>query len=156
VKWRVFKTSKKRYDEGWGGNSDIADAYFMGTTLVYVAASYANESGDWKSYLHYYFRPDGGVEKIQSDYREFRGSSEQLSDSAEVVQLLQSRYYDAKGNCIKKVGPDCRDLKTGKKLKDARNLDGPEKDRKTPFYTNAVKFPFHRLLTSAFKFDELS
>ncbi len=146
VKWKEFKTAKKRYDEGWGGNSDIADAYFKGTTLVCISASYANESGDWKSFLNYYYRLDGSVEKIHSDYREFRGSSEQLSDSAEYIQLLQTRYYDVKGNCIKKLGPDCLDLKTHEKLKGARNLDGPEKDRKTPFYTNVVKFPFHRLL----------
>lgn len=35
VQWKKFKSTKERYDGGWGGNSDIADAYFMGTTLVY-------------------------------------------------------------------------------------------------------------------------
>lgn len=88
------------------------------------------------------------MEKIQSDYREFRGSSEQLSDSAEVIQLLESRYYDAMGNCIKKVGPDCQDLKTGQKLNGGRNLAGPERDGKTPFHTNLKQFPFHKMLVT--------
>jgi hypothetical protein len=148
VQWKKFKSAKERYDGDWGGNSDIADAYFMGTTLVYVAASYANDSGDWKSYLHYYFRADGSVEKIESEYREFRGSSEQLSDLAEVVQLLETRYYDPNGNCIQQEGPDCLDLKTHKKLKDATNLEGPEKDGKTPFYTHIKKLPFYGILAS--------
>lgn len=122
-----------------------AMVYSEGSTIVLVSLEAKGPTKEWVHYLKYYFRDDGSLEKIHSDFRRFGAYQKDKGEEQQfLVKVLRERYYDSKGNCIKKVPPRFFNTSTGREMKEV-----VFKDESWPIYPNVEKLPFYGLIQTS-------
>ena len=135
-------------DENWEkmGSWDDLDKYTAdhdtyGMALVWkqngkvtaVNFTYTSPSGDWNDYVDHYFRPDGSLALVTSEFRTFTNN----------CVAKQRFYFDRKGKQIKKA-VSYSDLYTGRRKAPCLSED----TLKFTYYTTVSKLPFAALLSS--------
>jgi hypothetical protein len=119
-----------------------AAAYFKGPALVLASLEFKSPSDEWLQNLKYYFREDGTLEKIHSDFRRFGAYEEAKGEDQQfLVKVIRDRYYDPRGKCIKKSSPRCFNTSNGREVRDTVFKDEP-----WPLYPSADKLPFYGLI----------
>ena len=133
-------------DESWKkiGSWDDLDNYTTdhdayGLALVWkqngkVTATnftYTSPSGDWNDYVNHYFRPDGTLALVTSEFRTF----------ANTCVAKQRFYFDRKGKQIKNT-VSYSDLETGRRKAPCVS----DESLKFTYYQSVTKLPFSGLL----------
>ncbi len=122
-----------------------ASAYFKGPAPVLVSLEFESPTKEWVQNLKYYFREDGTLQKIHSDFRRFGAYEEGKGQEQQfLVKVIRDRFYDNHGKCIKKSSPRCFNTSNGREVKDAVFKDEP-----WPLYATVEKLPFYALAQPA-------
>ena len=134
-KWRQF-ASEKALDafRAKSETYEIAYCWKQSGSIVEVSTTLFSGSGDWVNYVYHYFRPDGSLAKVESDFRTFYGD----------LIVEQEVYYNAGGKQLKKA-VRYRDLKT-RKFKKVDPKSDPVSLSKFDTYKTVKKLPFAHLL----------
>jgi len=112
----------------------IAFNWLSGGKIVGSTFTLSSPSGDWVKYNHHYFRADGTLALIESDYRTFLGD----------FMIIRKRYFDAAGKQIY-VTAKYLDLKSQKPKKHPDGVMGDRPDE-VDYYLTTGKLPFAELL----------
>ena len=137
AKWRKFG-SEKALDKHRESSEAYTIAYVWrkGGKLNASNFTLSSPSGDWVKYVYHYFREDGTLARVESDYRTFNGD----------FMVVRRRYFDRAGKQIKN-SVKFLDLKT-RKSKDASSgvmgVDPEDLD----YYLSTNKLPFADLLNA--------
>ncbi len=127
------------------GFSRKATVYSKDSNILLAALEAKGPAKEWVHYLKYYFRDDGSLEKIHSDFRRFGAYQRDKGDEQQfLVKVIRDRYYDSTGKCIKKSGPRFFNTSTGREMTDV-----VFKDVSWPVYSNREKLPFYALIQAA-------
>ncbi|HJT23540.1 MAG TPA: hypothetical protein VJ873_03135 [bacterium] len=122
-----------------------ASAYFKAQVPVLIEFELKSPTKEWVNYLKCYYRVDGSLEKIHSDFRRFGAYQKGKGDEQQfLVKVIRDRYYDPRGKCIKKSSPRFFNTSTGGELKDV-----VFKDVAWPLYLSVEKLPFYQLLQAS-------
>jgi len=70
----------------------IANNWMKNGKIVLTVFTLFSESGDWAKYVRSYFRPDGSLAKVETDYRTFHGD----------FRYEERLYFDAHGSLLAK------------------------------------------------------
>jgi hypothetical protein len=105
----------------WKQNGKVTAANF----------TYTSPSGDWNDYVHHYFRPDGSLALVTSEFRTF----------ANACVAKQRFYFDRKGRRTKKT-VSYSDLETGRRKAPCLSSEA----LKFTYYQSVTKLPFAGLL----------
>jgi hypothetical protein len=134
-RWRRF-ASEKALDTFRAKSETYEIAYCWKQTgnIVEVSTTLFSGSGDWVNYVYHYFRADGSLAKVESDFRSFYGD----------LIVEQEVYYGANGKQLKK-NVHYRDLKT-RKFKKVDPKSDPISLSKFDTYKTVKKLPFAHLL----------
>lgn len=134
-KWRQFTNEKalEKFREKTE-TYEIAYAWKQESKIVETSTTLFSGSGDWVNYVYHYYRPDGSLAKVESDFRSFYGD----------IIVEQSVYYDAKGKQLKK-SVVYKDLTTKKFKKVDPKSDSVSMSQFTTYKT-VKKLPFAHLL----------
>lgn len=135
-KWRKF-ASERALDRHRTRTEVYTIAYAWRKAGKLVAANFtlSSPSGDWAKYVYHYFREDGSLARVESDYRTFNGD----------FMVVRRRYFDRDGKQIKN-SVKFLDLKT-REPKDASSGvmgDAPEVD----YYLTTRNLPFAGLVNA--------
>ena len=137
-KWRKFKseTSLEKFRE----NSEtytIAYNWLQNSKIIQSNFTLFSPSGDWAHYVFHYFRADGTLAKIESDYRTFVGD----------FIVLENIYFNKNGKTMKKTVA-YKDLTTGKPKQPSKDYlqDNLTLINKADYYQKTSKLPFANLL----------
>lgn len=136
-RWRQFDSEKAL--ERHRRNSEvytIAYNWLEQGKLVASNFTVSSPSGDWVKYNLHYFRTDGSLALIESDYRTFMGD----------FVVIRRRYFDAAGKQVHQTSK-IQDLKTRKPKKAPDGVMGDSPDEIDYFMTTG-KLPFAALLNS--------
>ena len=136
-RWRQF-ASEKALDKFREKSETYEIAYCWKQTgnIVAVSTTLFSGSGDWAQYVYHYFRPDGTLAKVESDYRTFYGD----------FIIEEEVYYNSAGKQLKK-NKRYRDLTTKKfKKPDPESLQANSGLAKFDIYKTVKKLPFAHLL----------
>jgi hypothetical protein len=135
AKWKQF-ASEKALDQFREKSEtyEIAYCWKQSGRVAQVSTTLFSGSGDWVNYIYHYFRADGSLAKVESDFRSFYGD----------LIVEQSIYFDTKGKQLKKT-TNYRDLKT-KKFKKVDPKSDPISLSKFEIYKTVKKLPFAHLL----------
>lgn len=92
-KWRKF-TSTNTLEEFRKKTETYSISYnwTKNHRIIISTFTFFSESGDWANYVHYYYRQDGTLAKIESEYRTFYGH----------FVAIQNIYFNNKGKILKK------------------------------------------------------
>jgi len=107
----------------WKQNGKVTAANF----------TYTSPSGDWNDYVNHYFRPDGTLALVTSEFRTF----------ANTCVAKQRLYFDRKGKGIKKT-VNYSDLETGRRKAPCLG----DESLKFTYYESVARLPFSGLLSS--------
>jgi hypothetical protein len=134
-KWRRF-ASVKALDRFRKKSETYSIAYnWLGSGKI-VASNFTlfSASGDWAKYVNHYFRPDGTLARVDTDYRTFMGD----------FVVLRSRYFDSKG---KQIASSVKylDLTTRKPKDPGEGVMGDD-PKEAEYYKKVSKLPFARLM----------
>jgi hypothetical protein len=134
-KWRRF-ASIKALDRFRKRSETYSISYNWLSAGKIVASNFTlfSASGDWAKYVNHYFRPDGTLARVDTDYRTFMGD----------FVVLRSRYFDPKGNQISS-SVKYLDLTT-RKPKDAGEGVMGDDPKEVEYYLKTSKLPFARLM----------
>jgi hypothetical protein len=134
-KWRKFP-SKKALEAFSSSNEvyNVAFNWLSGGKIVQSSFTLSSPSGDSAKYNDHFFRDDGSLAMIESDYRTFLGN----------FRVVRRRYFDKAGKQIH-MTTKFLDIKTNKRKKHADGVMGDDPDRVDYFLTTA-KLPFASLL----------
>lgn len=135
AKWRQF-SSEKALDKFREKTETYEIIYVWKQVgrIVETSSTLFSPSGDWAQYVYHYFRENGTLAKVESDFRSFNGD----------IIIEQSLYYDTKGKQLKKT-TQYRDLKT-KKFKKVDPKSGIPSMGKFEVFKTTKKLPFAHLL----------
>ena len=135
AKWKQF-ASEKALDtfRSKSETYEIAYCWKQSGNIVEVSTTLFSGSGDWVNYVYHYFRADGTLAKVESDFRSFYGD----------LIVEQEVYYGTNGKQLKK-NVRYRDLKT-KKFKKVDPKSDPISLSKFDTYKSVKKLPFAHLL----------
>ncbi|HVF46748.1 MAG TPA: hypothetical protein VNA17_04210 [Pyrinomonadaceae bacterium] len=134
-KWRKFPSERalerlRKQSETYS----IAYNWLNGGKIVASNFTLFSPSGDWVKYVYHYFRADGTLARVESDYRTFNGD----------FMVVRSRYFDRMGKQIHQTAKFL-DLKTRKPKDASAGVMGDDADA-TDFYASVEKLPFAHLL----------
>ncbi len=134
-KWRQFDSEKAldKFREK-SETYEIAYCWKQSGRITEVSTTLFSGSGDWVNYVYHYFRADGSLAKVESDFRTFYGD----------LIVEQEMYFSAAGKQLKKA-TRYRDLKT-KKFKKVDPKSDPISLSKFDIYKTVKKLPFAPLL----------
>lgn len=134
-KWKQFASEKalEKFREKTE-TYEIIYAWKQTGRIVETSSTLFSPSGDWAQYVYHYFRENGSLAKVESDFRSFNGD----------IIIEQEIYFDAKGKQLKKT-TRYRDLKT-KKFKKVDPESGIPSMGKFQIFKTAKKLPFAHLL----------
>lgn len=138
AKWRKFASSKslEKFRNDKAETYTISNNWTIRRKIIISVFTLFSESGDWVHYIYYYFRQNGTLAKIESEYRTFYGH----------FAALQNFYFNEKGKNIKKT-IKYRDLETGKRKKvDKNDLADNSNLFEIDFYRKTSNLPFAFLL----------
>ncbi len=135
AKWRKF-ASEKALEKFRTRNETYEIAYNWKQDGKIVASNFTlfSPSGDWAKYVFHYFRPDGSLAYVETDYRTFMGN----------FKVIRGRYFDVNGKQIK-VTARYLDLRSGKPKRHKDGVDGDDPNE-VDYYKKVSKLPFARLL----------
>ncbi|HTK37698.1 MAG TPA: hypothetical protein VL325_04335 [Pyrinomonadaceae bacterium] len=105
----------------WKQNGKVTAANF----------TYTSPSGDWNDYVNHYFRPDGTLALVTSEFRTF----------ANTCVAKQRVYFDRKGILIRKT-VSYSDLETGRRKAPCLS----DESLKFNYYQSVITLPFSGLL----------
>jgi len=134
-KWQSF-ASEKALDKFREKTEVYSIAYNWKSGGKIVASNFtlSSPSGDWVKYNFHYFRADGTLALVESDYRTFNGD----------FSVIRRRYFDANGKLIKQTAK-ILDLKTRKPKKAPDGVMGDDPDE-VDYYLTVAKLPFATLV----------
>jgi hypothetical protein len=137
AKWQRFASEKvlerhRKKTEAY----TIAYVWLDGGKIASTNFTMFSPSGDWAKYVYSYYRPDGSLARLETDYRTFNGD----------FKVIRRRYFDAAG---KQVGSSVKtlDLTTGKPKKARDGVMGDD-PKEVDYFMTASKLPFVRLLAT--------
>ena len=137
AKWQRFDTEK-----ALDRHRDKTEAYTIAYVwrdrgkVVSTNFTLSSPSGDWVKYVYSYFRPDGSLARVETDYRTFNGD----------FIVVRRRYFDSAGKQIKS-SVTFRDLATRQPKKaPAEGVMGDDPNE-VSYYMTSAKLPFAHLLT---------
>ena len=135
AKWKKF-ASEKALDKFREKSEtyEICYVWLQSGQIAETSTTLFSGSGDWVNYVYHYFRADGTLAKVESDFRSFYGD----------LIVEQEVYYNAGGKQLKK-NTRYRDLKT-KKFKKVDPKTDPVSLSKFDTYKTVKKLPFAHLL----------
>lgn len=133
--WRQFASEKalEKHRKGTEAYA-IAHAWRKGGKLVASNFTLFSPSGDWVKYVHHYFREDGSLARVESDYRTFNGD----------FKVIRRRYFDSDGKLITESAKFL-DLETGKP-KDASSGVMGDDANEVDYYKTTNRLPYAHLL----------
>lgn len=137
AKWQRFASDKalERHRE----NSEaytIAYVWLRAGKPVSTNFTLFSPSGDWVKYVYSYFRPDGSLARVETDYRTFMGD----------FKVVRRVYFDAAGKEISRSAKFL-DLQSGKPKRAPKGgVMGDDPDEIDYYYMTASKLPFFHLL----------
>src|ERR1044072_7050633 len=136
-KWRQFDSvnALDKFREK-SETYEIAYCWKLAGRITEVSTTLFSGSGDWVNYVYHYFRADGSLAKVESDFRTFYGN----------LIVEQEMYYNTAGKQLKKA-TRYRDLKT-KKFKKVDPKSDPISLSKFDIYKTVKKLPFAHLLAA--------
>ncbi|MBK6589458.1 MAG: hypothetical protein IPG22_14305 [Acidobacteria bacterium] len=135
AKWQKF-ASEKALETFRSRNEvyDIAFNWLSGGKIVQSTFTLSSQSGDWAKYNDHYFRADGSLAMIESDYRTFLGD----------FMVVRRRFFDNKGKQIH-MTEKYLDLRSKKPKKHSDGVMGDDRDE-VDYYLTTAKLPFAALL----------
>jgi hypothetical protein len=137
-KWKKFASDKALDDYRKKSETyEICYAWQQSGNLTEASGTMFSPSGDWVQYIYHYFREDGTVAKVESDFRSFNGD----------IIIERSLYYDKKGKQIKTT-TQYRDLKTRKFKKPDSAAGFASSMNKFDVYKTTKKLPFAHLIAT--------
>ncbi len=134
-KWQSFASEKAL--EKHRANDDVYSIAFnwrSGGKIVGTNFTLSSPSGDWVKYNFHYFRADGTLALVESDYRTFMGD----------FRVVRKRYFDTAGKEIHKT-TKILDLQSNKPKKAPDGIMGDDADE-VDYYLTTAKLPFAELL----------
>ncbi|MFT3746045.1 MAG: hypothetical protein QM785_17375 [Pyrinomonadaceae bacterium] len=134
-KWQKF-ASDKALEKFRTRNEvyNIAYNWLSGGKIVQSSFTLSSPSGDWAKYNNHYFRVDGTLAMIESDYRTFLGD----------FMVIRRRYFDTAGKQIH-MTEKYLDLRSKKPKKHPDGVMGDDKDE-VDYYLTTATLPFASLL----------
>lgn len=136
--WRKF-ASEKELEKHRESSETYSIAYVWRSAGKVAAANFTlfSGSGDWANYVHYYYRPDGTLAKVEVDYRTFYGD----------LILEQNIYFAADGRQIKKT-QRVLDLTTHKPKRLTKSVreQAASMAKEVDFFRSTSALPFAKLL----------
>lgn len=134
-KWQKF-ASDKALEKFRTRNEvyNIAYNWLSGGKIVQSSFTLSSPSGDWAKYNNHYFRSDGSLAMIESDYRTFLGD----------FMVIRRRYFDTAGKQIH-MTEKYLDRRSKKPKKHPDGVMGDDKDE-VDYYLTTAKLPFASLL----------
>jgi hypothetical protein len=137
-KWKKFASEKALEDYRKKTETyEICYVWQRSGTISETSGTMFSPSGDWVEYIYHYFRADGTLAKVESDFRSFNGN----------IIIERSLYFDRKGKQIK-TATQYRDLKTRKFKKPDSAANFASSMNKLDVYKTTKKLPFAHLLTA--------
>jgi hypothetical protein len=135
-KWRAF-ASEQALEKFRKDSETYTIAYNWRSGGKIVASNFTlfSPSGDWVKYLYHYFRPDGTLARVESDYRTFNGD----------FMVVRRLYFDRYGKQIKQT-TKFLDLKTKKSKKPEEGGVMGDDPNEADYYLTVKKLPFAHLL----------
>lgn len=136
-RWRRFKSAKTL--ETYRTRNEVYSIFYnyhdRGRIGVATLTD-SSQSGDWVHYISYYFRRDGTLAKIVSDYRTFVGD----------YIGARNIYFDRKGKVLKRTNRylTLRDRTPTKPTAENLRDNGPM--MKIPIYRTVRRLPFGKLI----------
>lgn len=136
-KWQQF-ASEKALEKHRKASEIYTSSYNWLDRGKLVASNFtlSSPSGDWVKYNLHYFRSDGTLALIESDYRTFMGD----------FVVIRRRYFDEAGRQIHQTSK-IQDLKTRKPKKAPDGVMGDDPDE-VDYYVTTDKLPFAPLLNA--------
>jgi hypothetical protein len=133
-KWKKFESKKSLQKHSW---DESAYVFRQNGKVVVTNSTFTSESGDWVKYVYHFFRQDGTLAKIESQFNTFHGN----------FSLIKDIYFDRKGNVLKKT-EKYLDLTTRKRKKPTKDdiLNNGD-NLKDFYYKKSGKLPFILLLS---------
>ncbi len=105
-KWGIFKSQKALTAYCENRCFDFANVYFRGKSPVLAVCEFINPAGDRAQNASFFFRPDGSLEKMTSDYRCGDAMIPDVEDSeAFLLKVLRAKYYGPDGKILKESPP---------------------------------------------------
>ena len=143
--WKSFAGLAELQEASPKGCYRKALLYHLPQNLFFVSCEFKGPSKEWVQYLKFYYREDGTLEKIHSDYRRF-GAYEKSKGMEQqfLAKVLRDRYYDSDGKCVKKTAPRCFNVSNGREYRDVVFTDAP-----WPVFQRVEKLPFYPLASNA-------
>jgi hypothetical protein len=138
--WREFKSEDERAEADTSdGLYDNADVWAKDGAVVLAYFTFQTDSDDWGHQVHYHFRKDGSLAKIQLAKIHSR-----LDTFYGGVTAIRQRFYDPKGRLLSSL-QQFFDLQTKKKMRPG--ADGVSfKDEPIPVYRTVKALPFYTSL----------
>jgi hypothetical protein len=136
AKWQQFASEKalERHREKSEAYT-IAYVWLEAGKPVSTNFTLFSPSGDWVKYVYSYFRPDGSLARVETDYRTFMGD----------FKVVRHIYFDAAGKEISRSAKFL-DLQTGKPKKMPEGgVMGDDPDE-VDYYMTVAKLPFANLI----------
>lgn len=137
-KWRKFVSSAalEKFREGTETYT-IANNWMKNGKVVLTIFTLFSESGDWAKYVHSYFRHNGTLAKVETDYRTFHGD----------FHYSEKLYFDERGKLLAK-DKVFKDLETKKIIvPDKGDLeDNSPMMNSTDYYKSTNRLPYAHLL----------
>ncbi|MDQ4122472.1 MAG: hypothetical protein M3209_13625 [Acidobacteriota bacterium] len=130
-KWKKFESEKSLQKYGWNKSAYV---WRQSSKIVVTNSTFTSESGDWVKYVYHFFREDGTLAKVESQFNTFHGN----------FSLVKDIYFDRKGNILKKTAKYL-DLTTHKPKKPTKDDILNNGDNIKDFYykrTNKLPFIF--------------
>ncbi len=130
-KWKSFASEKalekfRDKDEVY----TIAYNWLSGGKIVGSNFTLSSPSGDWVKYNFHYFRADGTLAMVESDYRTFMGD----------FMVVRRRYFDTAGKQFHSTAKFL-DLQSKKPKKHQDGVMGDDPDE-VDYYLTTAKLPF--------------
>jgi hypothetical protein len=135
-KWQKFASEaalnkQRKVKEAY----EIAYVWQKSDKVAQVSTTQFSQSGDWVQYLYGYYREDGSLAKLESDFRSFHGN----------VIVEQDRYYDKNGKQISTT-KRYKDLNTQKPKKFDPSMGFESMGQDFTIYKTTKKLPFASLI----------
>jgi hypothetical protein len=134
-KWQKFASVKAL--ETFRTRNEVYDIAYNWVTrgnIVQSTFTLSSQSGDWAKYNDHYFRADGSLAMIESDYRTFLGN----------FMVVRRRYFDKTGKQIHMTAKFL-DIRSKKPKKHTDGVMGDDPDE-VDYYLRTAKLPFAALL----------
>ncbi len=134
-KWQRF-ASEKALERHRGKTEAYTIAYVWLDRGRVASTNFTlfSPSGDWAKYVYSYFRPDGSLARVETDFRTFNGD----------FKVVRRRYFDSGGTEISRSAKFL-DLQSGKPKKAPDGVLGDDPDE-VDYSMTTEKLPFIHLL----------